>query len=102
MTTKFANPFVVVLFVFALLSMALSACNPTEAFTVQASGEGAANAGTVRISERIEGCDFSSKQLLLNAANAETNQDTGAIDGVTLDQWLDSQMSTFSCIAAAE
>lgn len=98
MTTKR----IVTLFVIVILSAMLAACGEATSLTnlVAGAASDAVTAQSVRTSPRVSACDFSSKQNLLNAVNAELNQSTGVVDGVTLDDWLNSKMSSFGCIAA--
>lgn len=83
----------IIVVVFASL---LSACSASEALNFAASAatsnDSPASAMTLNASPRIGSCDFSSKQLLKNAMNAE--EPTGSIG-----EWLDSKIPTFACIA---
>ncbi len=93
--------FVIVLFVILLAVAAFSGFginNQPVNFAVHAasdqigSGTAMVSKATVGNSPRVAGCDLSSRQLLINLISRDEQQ--------TVDQWLDSHMEDYGCIAA--
>ncbi len=94
MTTN-TRKFIVALFVIALFAIMLSACSPAQLVASAYSGSDPATGISVNMSPRIKPCDASSRQQILNKANA-----LPADSGYTVDSFLDEYAATFTCIAA--
>lgn len=83
-----------------LASVLLSACGSlTETIDAVSSaaydGSKPASVQLLSISPRVEGCGMSEKQGLINHLNSSQ-------DSLTMDQWLDARMPSYSCITSAE
>ena len=90
--------FVIVLFVLASL---LSGCNMEDVQKATNAGDGsnAATAIAVNASPRMDACTMGSRQIVLNAITADVNANNEQPLSITVDAWLDSKLSTFTCIA---
>lgn len=96
---------ILVIVLIAIASALLSACSETPVqstmkFVADAaySEDLPASVQSLQISSRIDECNMSSHQLLINAMNGDVNPETGVVDGMTIGQWLDNKMSAQSCI----
>ncbi len=85
--------FVIVLI--AILASLMAACSPSEiihsAANAAYSGSDPATKQTVNASPRLEGCSLSERQGIINRIQGD--------EGLTVDEYLDSQMLAFDCIA---
>ncbi len=95
MTTNTRTMLVIVLI--AVVAMMLSACQPAKLVASAYSGDAPATGINVNISPRLDGCDMSSNQLILNEANAQSDEEASK---TTVNAFLDARMSKYSCIAA--
>jgi hypothetical protein len=91
------------LFVIVVFAALLSACSPAQMIdlAVEAAYDGSENATGIAVnaSPRVDGCDASSRQQLLNAINADVEANQNQPLSISVDKWLDNHMEAFGCIA---
>jgi hypothetical protein len=95
------NRFYTIVVVITIVAALLTACNPAEMvnIAVQAAPDTSTTAISVSMHPRIEGCSISARQILINTVRGEIAANQNQPIGISTNDWLDSKMLDFPCIA---